>query len=186
MAKKRAGTRQVTAAQQPSTNGSIRAASNLRLPHLWRLGFLGFTCAAALLAAANLSAPGLLLHLRHKWSQQAAAAGSNPTHNYSSISNLSVLHSTTIGDKTYQPAFGIYPKGCKWRDVVLENSTQVQYEYWDVDGERWSQQQPAACVLQGFQKPGPPHPWQMYKNNPRTGEALILQAFKQQARHGSK
>eukprot|EP00775_Hariotina_reticulata_P006840 gene6840-7058_t len=143
-----------------NTNSTLGSAAFLRGATTSRHG--------TLLAAANLLVPELLLQLRRRWYQQAGLAGTDTTHSYTSTSNLSVLHSTTIGDKTYKPTFGIYPRSCKWRDEVSDNSTQVDYEYWDDAAQHWSHQQPAACVLQGFRKPGPPRPWQMYKNNPRT------------------
>lgn len=33
-----------------------------------------------------------------------------------------------VGDKTYHPSFGIFPKGCKWRIVTTKGSKGVDYQ----------------------------------------------------------
>lgn len=83
---------------------------------------------------------------------------------------VSQVASTTAPDgTTYGPSLGIFPHGCKWRDVSHPNSSDISYEYWvpaasssAADGEResqgaagvWSKQQPAACRLQESAAPG--------------------------------
>lgn len=83
---------------------------------------------------------------------------------------VSQVASTTAPDgTTYGPSLGIFPHGCKWRDVSHPNSSDISYEYWvptapaaaaegagDSQGAAgvWSNQQPAACRLQASAAPG--------------------------------
>jgi hypothetical protein len=65
------------------------------------------------------------------------------------------VRSSTAADGTvYGPSLGIFPAGCKWRDVTAPNSSDVAYEYWDPVAAAWTAVQPPACRLQGFAAPG--------------------------------
>ncbi|WIA28051.1 hypothetical protein OEZ86_010636 [Tetradesmus obliquus] len=114
-----------------------------------------------LLAAANLLYPQLLQQLLDRSSS-------------SDFAPISQVHSTVIGNRTFKPALGIFPRGCKWRDVVEKGSTAVQYEYWQEAEQQWVQQQPLSCKLQGEPIPGAsdqqtkPSSWRFHKGNPRT------------------
>ncbi len=72
-----------------------------------------------------------------------------------------------VGNRTFHPSFGLYPKGCRWRMVTTDNSSQVDYQYWDFALEQWSDEQPAACVPTTYPDPGPPD-WKWHNNTPRT------------------
>lgn len=129
----------------------------------WRWGFAGFALLTVLLGVGNMLYPQLL----QLWisSSSPAAGGAAPA---AADLNISQVHSTVIGNISYKPSLGIFPRGCKWRDVLTEGSAAVQYEYWDAASQQWLQQQPAACRLQGYAAPGAPEPWKFHKNNPRT------------------
>jgi hypothetical protein len=144
---------------------SARPALQQKQRSRWRLGFAGFACTAVLLAAANLLYPQLLQRLQ---SSSSDLAGAQLT-----FAPISQVHSTVIGNKTFKPALGIFPRGCKWRDVVEEGSTAVQYEYWQEAEQQWVQQQPLSCKLQGEPMPGQSEQnaassWRFHKGNPRT------------------
>jgi hypothetical protein len=49
---------------------------------------------------------------------------------------------------------GIFPAGCKWRDVQERGSKKdfwsvEEYEYWDEARQKWSSKQPDACLVKG-------------------------------------
>jgi protein O-GlcNAc transferase len=153
------------------TPPASRSARKQQQRSLWRLGFFGFASAAMLLALANLLYPELLQQLLDSSSSDSAAA-------QSAFEPISQVHSTVIGNTTFKPALGIFPRGCKWRDVVEEGSTAVQYEYWQEAGQQWVQQQPLSCSLQGEAAPSSSQQqqqqqkmassWRFHKGNPRT------------------
>eukprot|EP00878_Enallax_costatus_P029496 GHUV01031987.1.p1 GENE.GHUV01031987.1~~GHUV01031987.1.p1 ORF type:complete len:403 (+),score=78.28 GHUV01031987.1:1173-2381(+) len=150
--------------------------------HRWAV-FGAFAVAVALLALVNVTWPNLAVQLLHNssFSQQQQP----PPAEFQAISQL---RSTEQDGTVYKPSLGIFPKGCKWRDVVpadaavaaqpgsnttsnssaSSNSSRVHYEYWDLKNQQWTDQQPAACRLQGYPDPGPPASWTFYKGNPRT------------------
>lgn len=150
--------------------------------HRW-VAFSAFAVLVALLALGNSVWPYLVRLLTHRSSnKQQPPAEFEP-----------VSHPLSIEQdgKVFKPALGIFPRGCKWRDVVpadiaaaapynssqtsannssnsTSNSSRVQYEFWDFNTQQWTSQQPAICRLQGYPAPGPPAPWTFYKSNPRT------------------
>jgi hypothetical protein len=66
---------------------------------------------------------------------------------------------------TQQPSFGVFAKGCKWRELHhVDNTT---YQYWHQQQQQWEDQQPSACRIQAATKPGPPG-WAFHKGTPRT------------------
>lgn len=73
-----------------------------------------------------------------------------------------------IGNKTYHPSHGIFPKGCKWRPVTEEGKEGYDYVFWDFSSKTWTSEKPAACSPTGYPKPGPPPPWTFNKRTPRT------------------
>ncbi|KAI8470588.1 MAG: hypothetical protein J3K34DRAFT_385246 [Monoraphidium minutum] len=76
--------------------------------------------------------------------------------------------SVTAGGRAYGPSHGLYPRGCRWRDVGHTNgSDEVTYQYWDHAAHVWTDRRPAACTLQGAAKPGPPG-WRFLNGSPRT------------------
>ncbi|KAG2434032.1 hypothetical protein HXX76_007760 [Chlamydomonas incerta] len=70
-------------------------------------------------------------------------------------------------NRTYQPSFGLFPKGCRWRTVTHDNSSSVTYQYWDFQAETWGDERPAACVPTSYPAPGPPG-WRWMNDTPRT------------------
>jgi hypothetical protein len=94
------------------------------------------------------------------WQEPLAAFLGYSSTNSSSSGNSSSwqvgqVHSTVGPDgTTYGPSLGIFPHGCKWRDVTAPNTTQVTYQYWDAATESWTQEQPQACRVKGFAAPG--------------------------------
>jgi protein O-GlcNAc transferase len=129
---------------------------------------VSFACAAVLLAAANMLYPQLL----QQW-LDSRSSSSDLEAAQSKFAPISQVHSTVIGNRTFKPALGIFPRGCKWRDVTEEGSAAVQYEYWQEAEQQWVQQQPISCSLQGNTMPGHSHEhaagaWQFHKGSSRT------------------
>eukprot|EP00798_Chlamydomonas_sp_ICE-L_P009430 gene9430-4060_t len=73
----------------------------------------------------------------------------------------------TIGNKTYQPVFGTYPKNCKWREVNTAGSKESEYQFWDAASSTWIDERPEACAPTGVPAPGPPG-WKFLNGTPRT------------------
>ncbi|GLI68019.1 hypothetical protein VaNZ11_012320 [Volvox africanus] len=71
------------------------------------------------------------------------------------------------GNRTFHPSFGLFPKGCRWRTVTTENSSLVDYQFWNFATEAWSDERPAACVPTTYPAPGPPN-WRWNNDTPRT------------------
>ena len=42
-----------------------------------------------------------------------------------------------VGDTTFHPSFGIFPKGCRWRVVSNSNSSDVDYQVLGCIGSHW-------------------------------------------------
>lgn len=142
-----------------------------------RYRLLQFTAAAAAACVVAITAvvfigPSLLSEAGHQQQPLAVFLGysSSPGSGSTSDWQVSQVHSTTAADgRVYGPSLGIFPHGCKWRDVsAAGNSSQVTYEYWDAAAAAWTSEQPAPCRVQGFATPGPPKPWRFFKGNPRT------------------
>jgi protein O-GlcNAc transferase len=74
--------------------------------------------------------------------------------------------SSSAQPPTQQPSFGVFPKGCKWRELHHADNTTT-YQYWHHEQQQWEDQQPAACRIQAAPKPGPPG-WAFHKGTPRT------------------
>ena len=70
--------------------------------------------------------------------------------------------SVTVGNKTFHPSFGLFPKGCKWRSISFKGSDtgsespKTEYQYWDFANKAWMDTMPEACSPQGHPAPGPP------------------------------
>ncbi|PNW72188.1 hypothetical protein CHLRE_16g678600v5 [Chlamydomonas reinhardtii] len=79
----------------------------------------------------------------------------------------SQLERDNARNRTYQPSFGLFPKGCRWRTVTHDNSSSVTYQYWDFQAETWGDERPAACVPTSYPAPGPPG-WRWNNDTPRT------------------
>lgn len=74
-----------------------------------------------------------------------------------------------VGDRTYYPSFGIFPKGCKWRPMRRANSSGMEYVWWDQALGTWVDERPAICAPTGHAKPGPSTPgWTFHKGTPRS------------------
>jgi hypothetical protein len=73
----------------------------------------------------------------------------------------------TVDNKTYHPSFGIFPRGCQWREVTTAGSKHVDYQYWDNTTSQWKDEQPEACSAKGHAQPGPPG-FEFNKNSPRS------------------
>ncbi|MEW5301672.1 MAG: hypothetical protein WDW36_004517 [Sanguina aurantia] len=74
---------------------------------------------------------------------------------------------TVVGNTTYHPSFGLFPKGCKWRTVTTEGSDDVGYQYFDFARKRWSDARPVACLPVLHPAPGP-EDWKWHQGSPRT------------------
>jgi len=73
-----------------------------------------------------------------------------------------------VGNKTYHPAFGIFPKDCKWRQVSTDGSKETEYQWWDADRKSWVDDRPAACAPTGFDAQTAPANWEFLGGTPRT------------------
>lgn len=73
-----------------------------------------------------------------------------------------------IGNKTYHPSFGIFPKGCKWRLITTEGSDEAEYQWWDNPTKSWVDERPEACSPTGFNQETAPEGWDFRNNTPRT------------------
>ncbi|GBF94574.1 hypothetical protein Rsub_06689 [Raphidocelis subcapitata] len=72
------------------------------------------------------------------------------------------------GDRLLGPSFGLYPRGCRWREVTYANgSAQVDYLFWDYAVRNWTAARPPACVLRAHPRPGP-RGWSFLNGTPRT------------------
>ena len=52
------------------------------------------------------------------------------------------------------PTNGVYPVGCKWRDIQPEGQQRgfwdiVAYQYWSDVAQRWVAKMPEACFVRG-------------------------------------
>lgn len=52
------------------------------------------------------------------------------------------------------PANGVFPAGCKWRDLEPLNRSlgfwdMTEYEFWDDSAQMWSREMPEACLMRG-------------------------------------
>lgn len=72
-----------------------------------------------------------------------------------------------IGNTTYHPSFGLFPKGCRWRLATQANASGHSYQFWDYAARVWRDERPDACIPQSFPAPGPPD-WSFYRGSPRT------------------
>jgi hypothetical protein len=77
----------------------------------------------------------------------------------------SIQHEERIGNKTYKPSFGIFPLGCKWREVATDNSSTITYQYWNAKSRRWEDDMPLACTVKGLAAPAK---WDFHKGTPRS------------------
>jgi hypothetical protein len=72
-----------------------------------------------------------------------------------------------VGNRTLHPSFGIFPRGCRWREVTTEGSKHVEYQYWDAAAASWTDQQPQECTVRGSFSPSP-QGFGFYKDTPRS------------------
>jgi hypothetical protein len=72
-----------------------------------------------------------------------------------------------LGNKTFHPSFGIFPRGCRWREVTTEGSKHVEYQYWDAAAATWTDQQPQECTVRGSFSPSP-EGFSFHKDSPRS------------------
>ena len=127
----------------------------------WRT-FAGFAALLALAGVTNITLPHLSASLWNKLSSSPAL--------HRGPGDLLDPQETddSIGSSDgFNPSFGIFPRGCKWREKAEPESSQVIYEYWDSHGHSWLKQQPEACRVQSAPKPGPSG-WHFNNNTPRT------------------
>ncbi|KAF8072370.1 ALDH10A8 [Scenedesmus sp. PABB004] len=98
----------------PARRGAAGAAG----APLARLALLGaaLAAAAAALGGAWLLAPAL--------NEQPAPA----------LPPVGTARDTVVGNATIKPALGIFPRGCKWRDVSVAGEPRVRYEFWHAGG----------------------------------------------------
>jgi hypothetical protein len=66
-----------------------------------------------------------------------------------------VKKESSSGHRRIGPADGIFPAGCKWRDVQEGTSNKdfwavEQYQYWDEARQKWTDKQPEACLMKGI------------------------------------
>eukprot|EP00884_Botryococcus_braunii_P003283 jgi/Botrbrau1/12956/Bobra.154_2s0016.1 len=76
--------------------------------------------------------------------------------------------SSRQGETVAGVANGIFPVGCKWRDIQQKDGSGAfwkveQYEYWDASRSAWSSKQPSSCLVQGIKNP---INWQWHNNLP--------------------
>ena len=172
-------------ATEDSTAEAVEPAPQAKLQprrHRWA-AFSAFAVTVGLLALVNVPWPRLAVQLlgNSSFIQQQYL----PRAEFQPVSQLRTVEQD---GNVYKPSLGIFPRRCKWRDVVpadaavvavdgsniasnssaSNDSSRVHYEYWDFEKQHWTDQQPAACRLQGSASPGPPAPWTFYKGNPRT------------------
>ncbi|KIY98375.1 hypothetical protein MNEG_9583, partial [Monoraphidium neglectum] len=76
---------------------------------------VALAAAAIAVLCACLAKPGLLLALLRR----SAAAWGSP-----SADALLFEPMTVRGGQTFGPSFGLYPRGCRWRDVTPNNISQ--------------------------------------------------------------
>jgi hypothetical protein len=72
-----------------------------------------------------------------------------------------------VGNRTSHPSFGIFPRGCKWREVTTEGSKHVEYQYWDAAAGGWSDQRPLGCTVRGSFSTSPQE-FSFHKGTPRS------------------
>lgn len=58
----------------------------------------------------------------------------------------------------YGAANGVFPRGCKWRDVQIEGKEksfweEEAYEYWHEGLSLWTSDIPESCLLEGLSDP---------------------------------
>ncbi|GFH18382.1 uncharacterized protein HaLaN_15177, partial [Haematococcus lacustris] len=83
-----------------------------------------------------------------------------------------VQREEVVGDLTYHPSFGLFPQGCKWRNIVNNTDGSVTYEFWDDSAgaaDTWAEDRPAACTPTGM-SPGDVAAagWQFHQGTPRS------------------
>jgi hypothetical protein len=115
--------------------------------------------ALAVVVVLTCVAPALLLVWQQGQQQQqqpmAAFLGYNTSSSSSTGWEVRQVSSAPDAEGTVTgPSLGIFPRGCKWRDVVQRNTSHVTYQYWDAASGQWSGAQPQACRLQGYGPPG--------------------------------
>eukprot|EP01025_Chloroclados_australasicus_P033323 TRINITY_DN3394_c0_g2_i1.p1 TRINITY_DN3394_c0_g2~~TRINITY_DN3394_c0_g2_i1.p1 ORF type:complete len:602 (-),score=77.39 TRINITY_DN3394_c0_g2_i1:347-2152(-) len=60
---------------------------------------------------------------------------------------------------------GMFPKGCRWRDVFQNGTQKVAYEFWDENNQEWTSETPQECFVQGERNP---LDWKWHKDSPRS------------------
>ena len=59
-----------------------------------------------------------------------------------------------VAPRDVGPSNGVFPVGCKWRDVQPEGHQRgfwavVQYEFWADAAQQWVAEMPEACMIKG-------------------------------------
>lgn len=118
-----------------------------------------FLLAISLLAAFLLGAKIGNLPLQSAFDLQNQSFGTSHTRQFAPA-------------KVTSEANGIFPVGCKWREVVNQGSEPKfwdirDYEYWDTYTRQWSPKKPAACFMKGVVNPNPSN-WSWRQHSPRS------------------
>ncbi|KAJ9523194.1 hypothetical protein QJQ45_023985 [Haematococcus lacustris] len=80
-----------------------------------------------------------------------------------------VQREEVVGDLTYHPSFGLFPQGCKWRNIVNNTDGSVTYEFWDDSADAWAEDRPAACTPTGMSPDDVATAgWQFHQGTPRS------------------
>jgi protein O-GlcNAc transferase len=153
--------RQRTSAKSASSQkeNNQEGENNTGLP--WRR-FALFAILIVLLGVVNITLPWLSqpvwASFKQSFEPYKAANGAEETQDAEG----------SIGSSDgFNPSFGIFPKGCKWREKAEPEPGKVIYDYWDFQDQFWLKQQPASCRVQSTPKPGPAG-WHFNNNTPRT------------------
>lgn len=137
---------------------------------LFVLGVVGL-CAALLLSYSfQASLPSSQQAPSREQTQQepASLARSRSSKRRSQLARFNDESKTeVIGNRTYYPSFGLFPKGCRWRPVREHGKQDVEYVWWDASIKDWVQQRPSACAPPGHAAPGPAS-WNFNRGTPRT------------------
>lgn len=79
-----------------------------------------------------------------------------------------------IGNKTYYPSFGIFPKDCKWRLVTTDGSKEAGYQFWDFSNKTWTDDRPSECTPTGYSAETAPEGWDFHNGTPRTEVGTMI------------
>lgn len=154
------------AAKRPGSRGGASRGTLLLV-----LGAVGL-CAALLLSySLQASLPSSQQAPSREQTQQEPASPARSRSSKPRRSQLARFNDESktevIGNRTYYPSFGLFPKGCRWRPVREHGKQDVEYVWWDASIKDWVQQRPSACAPPGHAAPGPAS-WNFNRGTPRT------------------